>query len=130
MGSVNNWSFVFDNILPYQSFLYHGCLVFLPLYMVISKFYNPRWSDIYKAAVVLIVCAIFAQSLNFILDGSGADFMMLRYGNGNPFASLLISNPFIYYLILLGVAIGGTSLVIVVTISIQKLIGKRSNVSV
>lgn len=125
MGSEDNWNFVFANILPYQSFLYHGCLVFVPLYMVISKFYKPKWSDIYKAAVVLVICAAFSQSLNFILEGSGADFMMLRYGNGNPFASLLTTNPLIYYLLLFVVAVGGTALVIAATILINKLVDKK-----
>ena len=125
LGSVNNWSFVFDNILPYQSFLYHGCLLFVPLYMVLSGFYRPRWSDIYKGATVLVVVAIFAQAMNFALEGSGADFMMLRYGNGNPFAFLLNGTPILYYLVLSVVAIGGMSLVIAVTIGIRVLIEKH-----
>ena len=108
LGVENDWKFVFNNILPYQSFLYHGCLVFVPLYMVLSGFYRPKWSDIYKAAVVLVVCAAFSQSLNFIFEGSGADFMMLRYGNGNPFASLLTTAPVLYYVLMACAGIGGT----------------------
>ena len=59
LGSQDNWHFVFDNILPFQSFFYHGCLVFVPLYMILSGYYKPRFSDIYKSTVVLIICAIF-----------------------------------------------------------------------
>ena len=29
LGSVNNWSLCFENILPYQSWLYHGSLLFV-----------------------------------------------------------------------------------------------------
>ena len=115
LGSKDHWGFEFDNILPYQSFLYHGCLVFVPLYMVLSGFYKPRWSDLYKSAVVLIICAAFAQSLNFIFEGSNCDFMMLRYGNGNPFAYLLDSNPVLYYVLLAFVSICGSSFLLVVT---------------
>ena len=120
LGNQDNWKFVFDNILPYQSFLYHGCLVFVPLYMVLSGFYKAKWSDIYKSAVVLLVCAAFAQSLNFIFEGSGADFMMLRYGNGNPFVSILQNTPVLYYILMAVVAIGGSSLLIIITLLIQR----------
>ena len=115
MGSTNNWSFVYDNILPYQSFLYHGCLVFIPLYMIFSGFYKPKWFDILKAVGALAVCACFSQALNFIFDGSNADFMMLRYGNGSPFVGILQQNPFLYYVVMGGLAIAGTALIITVT---------------
>ena len=122
LGTQNNWSFVFDNLLPYQSFLYHGCLVFVPLYMILSGFYSPKWSDLYKSAVVLVVCAAFAQSLNYIFEGSGCDFMTLRYGNGNPFAYLLDINPLYYYLLLSFASIGGSCLILTITILIKKAI--------
>ena len=125
LGNTENWGFVFDNILPYQSFFYHGCLVFVPLYMALSGFYRPRWSDIYRAVTVLFCVAAFAQTLNFALEGSGADFMTLRYGNGNPFAFLLQGGtPILYYLLLSVVAIGGTTIVIATTIGIRKLVEK------
>ena len=124
LGTVDNWSFVFDNILPYQSFLYHGSLLFVSLYMALSGFYRPEWRDIYRAATVLVVVAAGAHALNFIFEGSGADFMTLRYGNGNPFQFLLSSTPILYYLLLSVVAIGGTALVITVTIGIRALIEK------
>ena len=126
LGYQDNWNLIYDNILPYQSFLYHGCLVFVPLYMILSGLYKPRWSDIYKSVVVLIVCAIFAQTLNYIFEGSNCDFMMLRYGNGSPFQSLLVSSPILYYLVMISASIGGTALVISITILVNKLISKRS----
>ena len=121
LGSVENWSFCFENILPYQSWLYHGCLVFVPLYMALSGFYRPKWSDIYKSVAVLFIVAAGAQAFNYIFDGSGADFMTLRYGNGNPFAFLLSDTPILYYLLLAVVSIAGVSLVISVTIGIRAL---------
>ena len=124
LGTVENWSFCFDNILPYQTWLYHGCLWFVPLYMVLSGLYRPKWSDIYKAATVLCVVAAFAQTLNYVLEGSGADFMTLRYGRGNPFAFLLDGTPILYYLVVSAIAIGGTALVIAITIGIQALVDK------
>lgn len=53
--------------------------------------------------------------------------MTLRYGNGNPFAFLLDKTPFYYYLLLSTVAISVSSLVILATIGVRKLIDKRKN---
>lgn len=124
LGSVENWSLVFDNILPYQSWLYHGCLVLVPLYMVLSGFYRPCWRDIYRSATVLAIVAVFAQILNYTFEGSGADYMTLRYGNGNPFAFLLVDTPALYYLLLGAVSIGGMALLLAITIGIRTLVAK------
>ena len=130
LGDVNNWSFIFDNILPYQSFLYHGCLVFVPMYMILSGFYKPKWIDIYKSITVLTVCGLTAFTLNYLFEGSGADFMMLRYGNGNPFASLLQTKPLLYYVLMVSVAFGGSSLVLSLTILVQKYFNNKNIVKV
>ena len=135
MGTDPNWKFTFNNLLPYQSFLYHGCLVFVPLYMILSGFYNPKWSDIPKALIVFIICASFSQSLNFIFEGSGADFMMLRYGKGSPFQGFLATSPFMYYFVTASIAIAGTCLVLAIAIGAKALskkckAGKADTVSV
>ena len=124
LGFVEDWSFCKDNILPYQSWLYHGSLLFVAFYMALSGFYRPHWSDIYKGATVLAVTAAFSQTLNYVFDGSGADFMTLRYGNGNPFAFLLADTPALYYLLLAAFSIGGMSLIIAITIGVRALIAK------
>ena len=74
--------------------------------------------------VLLVVCASFSHALNFIFEGSGADFMMLRYGNGSPFVGLLSTSPFLYYLLMATVAIAGTAMIITITIVIFKIIDK------
>ena len=125
LGTVDNWSFCFENLLPYQTWLYHGSLLFVSLYMVLSGFYRPRWIDIPKGAAVLAVTAVFSQVLNYILEGSGADFMTLRYGRGNPFVFLLEGEtPILYYLVLTAVAVGGMALIISITIGIRALVDK------
>ena len=92
--------------------------------MVLSGFYRPQWKDILKAVAVLAVCACFSQALNYIFEGSNADFMMLRYGNGSPFVGLLLTSPFLYYLVMAGIAIAGTALISTITILIFKIIEK------
>ena len=122
LGTVENWSFCFDNILPYQTWLYHGCLLFVSIYMVASGFYRPKWSDIYKGSAVLFTVAAGAQILNYTFEGSGADYMTLRYGRGNPFVFLLEGEtPFLYYLVLTAICVGGMSLIIAITIGANKL---------
>lgn len=122
LGPVEDWSFCFDNILPYQSWLYHGSILFVPLYMVISGFYRPKWSDIPKSVATLAVTAACAQTLNYVFDGSGADFMTLRYGNGNPFAFLLADTPILYYVLLTVASILGVTLVTGAAIGIRALV--------
>ena len=123
---TEDWKFTFDNILPFQSFLYHGSLLFVALYMAFSGFYRPKWRDIYRAITVLLVTAAFAQGLNYGFEGSGADFMTLRYGNGNPFAFLLQGDtPILYYIVLVGISIVGITLIMAVTIGINALADKR-----
>ena len=128
LGPTEDWKLCFDNILPYQSWLYHGSILFIPLYMALSGFYRPRWRDIPKAVGVLSILAVFSQGLNFLFDGSGADFMTLRYGNGNPFAFLLVDTPILYYLLLAVVSAAGVSVVIGVTILARLIIdrGRKS----
>ena len=123
LGPTENWKPCFDNILPYQSWLYHGSILFVPLYMAISGFYRPKWIDIFKAFSTLGILAVFAQVLNYALDGSGADFMTLRYGNGNPFAFLLAETPIYYYLLLTVISLTGISAIIGATIGIRALVG-------
>ena len=96
-------------------------------YKHLTGFYRPRWSDILRSPSVLFVVAAFAQSLNYLFDGSGADFMTLRYGNGNPFAFLLADTPLLYYILLTVVSIAGISLVTGVTIGIRALSEKVKN---
>ena len=125
LGTVDNWSLCFDNILPYQTWLYHGSLLFISFYMVLSGFYRPRLRDIFKGIAVLSITAAFAQALNYIFEGSGADFMTLRYGNGNPFAFLLNGeNPIMYYVVLAAVSFGGIALIISATVGIKALAHK------
>ena len=100
-------------------------IVFVPLYMALSGMYKPRWSDIYKGATVGVVVGAFALGLNYILEGSGADFMTLRYGNGNPLAFLIEKSHVLYILVLVVAVVAVMSLIIAITIGIRKLIEKK-----
>ena len=100
-------------------------IFFVPMYMVLSGYYRPKWCDIYKAGVVAIICAAGAQALNYGFEGSNADFMTLRYGYGNPFAFLIEISPFLYVGVLAAIVIAAEAAVIAATIGIEALIDKR-----
>jgi uncharacterized membrane protein YwaF len=123
MGNLPHWGFTYENVLPYQSFLYHGTLVFVPLYMVLSGFYRPHISDIGKSMAVLLIVATFAFTINKILGTT--DFMTLEYGNGNPFQSLITKNYPLYIVLLFSVSAGGTGLVLGVSDLLVSLREKR-----
>ncbi len=106
LGNLPDWRLVADNIMPFQSFSYHGTLLFVPLYMVLSGFYKPRMKDIGKATLVLLVTALFAFTMNKILGET--DFMTLETGSGNPFNYLIADQYLLYFLLLLGVSVGGS----------------------
>ena len=53
--------------------------------------------------------------------------MMLRYGNGSPFVSLLNESPILYYLAMGGIAIAGTTAIIAITILIVMLTKQIKN---
>lgn len=117
LGNLPDWRFVSDNILPFQSFCYHGTLLFVPLYMVLSGFYRPRLRDIGKAAAVLFATAAFAVMMNKLLQGA-TDFMTLEHGWGNPFNYLIADRYWLYLLILSAIAVGGSA----ITLGIAELI--------
>ena len=125
LGITENWSFCFDNLLPYQAWLYHGMIFFVPMYMVLSGYYRPKWCDIYKAGVVAIICAAGAQALNYGFDGSNADFMTLRYGYGNLFAFIIEISPFLYVGVLAAIVIAAEATVIAIAIGIRALVDKK-----
>ncbi len=119
LGNLPNWSLVHDNIMPFQSFSYHGTLLFVPLYMVLSGFYRPRLKDIGKATVVFAATAVFAVMMNKLFKGS-TDFMTLEHGWGNPFNYLIADRYWLYILVLAGITVSGTAL----TLGVAELIGK------
>jgi hypothetical protein len=124
LGNLNHWQFVPENIMPFQSFLYHGTLVFVPLYMVLSGFYQPKLKDVWKAMTTLAVTAVFATIMNKLLLTT--DFMTLERGIGNPFQYLVADNYFLYILILTSI----TTVAMVVVLGLSELILLIKNQSV
>ena len=94
LGHSDQW-FPVAEVLPFHSFIYHGNMFFFSLYMVLSKTYIPKFLDFIKALFVLLLSAVFANTLNFILD---TDYMLLHYGNGSPFQFVIDDVGYVAYL--------------------------------
>lgn len=101
LGSSPNWFPVNGDILPFQSFLYHATMVFFSIYVVKANVYNPTFSDLKRAFLILLGVAVIAFNVNILLE---TDFMLLRVGKGNPLNFLIDIHYSIYLisLILLG----------------------------
>lgn len=124
LGDIPNWTLVHDNILPFQSFSYHGTLLFVPLYMVLSGFYRPRITDIWKSIIVLFAVATVAFTLNKLLQGA-SDFMLLEHGWGNPFNNLIDDQYWLYLIILTAVSIGGSAITLGIAQGIDRFIRQK-----
>lgn len=85
-----------ENFVYTLSFVYHGFILATALFIRISGFYKPRKGDLIKSVLVITIFAVIAIIVNNIMD---MDFMMLRYGNGNPLQFILNSYGFIPYFI-------------------------------
>jgi hypothetical protein len=93
IGDVETWILVEDNFLPYISFIYHGTMIFVSLYILIKGFYKFKYSDVLKAFSCALVLMVFAVIANALLD---KDFMLLNRGSGSPFQFLIETSQLLY----------------------------------
>ncbi len=95
LGSARFWIPVEGDLLPYQSFLYHGLMLFSAVFLVRSKIYKPRVRDIPKVLIMLIGMATMSGAINIFLE---TDYMFLRTASGNPFQFLLTEYNYLAYI--------------------------------
>lgn len=98
LGNSDQW-FPITEVLPFHSFIYHGNMVFFSIFLVKSKLYLPKFKDFQKAVLVLLIVAVFSNTLNFLMD---EDYMLLREGNGSPFQFVIKSFGYAAYLGVMG----------------------------
>lgn len=98
LGNSDQW-FPITEVLPFHSFIYHGNMVFFSIFLVKSKLYLPKFKDFQKAILVLLIVAVFSNTLNFLMD---EDYMLLREGNGSPFQFVIKSFGYAAYLGVMG----------------------------
>lgn len=93
LGDTESWALVEANKLPYVAFLYHGVMIFAPVYLIRSGNYEITMKKIVPAFVVTFIFMVSAMIVNGI---TGKDFMLLNYGNGSPFQFIHKINPILY----------------------------------
>lgn len=93
IGGEVAWRFTGDNFLPFISFLYHGIMIFLPIYLIKSGTYEFEFRRLKDAYIVLVAFMALAMIVNAI---TGKDFMLLNTGNGSPLAFLLDNSQIVY----------------------------------
>lgn len=94
IGDPNISWFDKENFLYTLSFIYHGWVLSISIYIRLSGFYKPVPKDLFKAIITIFVFTTIAILANIILD---TDFMMMNRGAGNPFQFILINNGFMRY---------------------------------
>lgn len=93
IGGVENWKITGDNFLPFISFIFHGGMVFLAIYIIKSGIYKYQFSRIKDVYIVIVAFMVLAIIVNAI---TGRDFMLLNTGNGSPLEFLLDTSQIVY----------------------------------
>lgn len=93
LGGTPNWSFTVDNIRPAISILFHAIMILVPVYMINSGYYKPRYKDVYTVEIALLIMIMVVSIINFIFN---ADFFFLNWGEGSPIRFLHDQNLFLF----------------------------------
>jgi uncharacterized membrane protein YwaF len=93
LGDPNTRWLDWNNFIYTLSFVYHAFMIYYSAFLVISKKYRTKLSDIKYVVIIASFFALVAQILNIISDN---DFMMLNRGTGNPLSFLMKYNYFYY----------------------------------
>lgn len=100
LGSEETWTLTKDNFLPYISFVYHGLMIFGPIYLLRSGMYTISIPKLKVAFIVTFIFMLMAMTVNTysnIVDSFGVkDFMLLNTGNGSPFVFIRDINLLLY----------------------------------
>lgn len=98
LGSETTWALTKSNVLPYISFVYHGLMIFGPVYLIRSGFYRIKMANIKEAFIVTFIFMVAAIIVNYTLE---KDFMLLREGNGSPFQFITEISPLLYTVVMI-----------------------------
>ncbi len=101
IGSNEAWFPFEGNFLPLISFIFHGLMIFVPLYMVAQKYITLTLFKSVEAMAITSILMVMAMIMNALLD---KDYMLLNTGNGSPLVFLRDISQLVYTgsMILLG----------------------------
>lgn len=125
-------TYPFWTFAGFQSMLYHFLMSFTGIFLVVTGYFKPKWIDIIKGYVPLLIFSVIVIPVNYYLNSIGysADYMLYMWGNGAPvlpsMANFFASNNlhFIYTLIVVVGYVLVSGLVIAIEKGIISLIHK------
>ena len=125
------WTFA-----TFQSVTYHFLMSFTGIFLVVTGYFKPKWKDIIKGYIPILIFSIPIIPINYYLNSLGynADYMLYMWGNGAPvlpdMANFFSSHDL--HLVYTFIVMFGYILVAGLVISIEKgviaLINKRKKV--
>ena len=80
-------TYPFFNFHTFVSLNFHFWMVFTGIFLISTKYYVPKWSDIFKGIIPLAILSLFAIPVNYALSahyGWSVDYMLYYSGNGAP----------------------------------------------
>lgn len=93
LGGNKDWSFTVDNIKPAISILFHAVMILVPMYMLSSKYYKPKYKDVIYVEIALCIMMVVVSVINYFV---GSDFFFLNIGEGSPIRFLHDQNLFLF----------------------------------
>ncbi len=80
-------TYPFFNFHTFVSLNFHFWMVFTGIFLMATKYYIPKWSDILKGIVPLAILSLIAIPVDYALSdyyGWSVDYMLYYSGNGAP----------------------------------------------
>lgn len=80
-------TYPFFNFHTFVSLIFHFWMVFTGVFLLATKYYVPKWIDIFKGMIPLALLSIVAIPVNYALSahyGWSVDYMLFYSGNGAP----------------------------------------------
>jgi uncharacterized membrane protein YwaF len=99
IGSKDFWDFSMDNLIPMISYLFHSLMLLIPLYMILSKYYKPKYFDLIYMNIYLVVWSSIVYVVNHLLQ---TNFMFLNDPVKSPIAFLQQYDGFLLFILSLG----------------------------
>ncbi len=80
-------TYPFFNFHSFVSLNFHFWMVFIGVFLISTKYYVPKWKDIFKGMVPLAILSVIAIPVDYSLSayyGWSVDYMLYYSGNGAP----------------------------------------------
>lgn len=99
IGTKDFWDFSIDNLIPMISYLFHSLMLLIPLYMILSKYYKPKYFDMIYMNIYLVVWSSLVYVVNIILK---TNFMFLNDPVKSPISFLQQFDGLVLFILSVG----------------------------